>query len=246
MELDFALFVFIGFFAQLVDGALGMAFGVISTSSLIALGTPPAIASAAVHTAEIATTGISGASHIWHRNVNWALFRRLVIPGVIGGVVGAYVLTELPEEIVKPLVTLYLAAMAVMIFLRIAAKLRRRWEIPIPILGSAGAFLDAIGGGGWGPIVTSTLLAKGDEPRWTIGSVNTAEFVITIAISLTFLSQLDLSQHLTVIGGLVLGGALAAPLAGYLVKKLPQRLLLILVGAVIATLTLVNLVSLFR
>ncbi|KZD05836.1 sulfite exporter TauE/SafE family protein [Oceanibaculum pacificum] len=246
MELDFALFVFIGFFAQLVDGALGMAFGVISTSSLIALGTPPAIASAAVHTAEIATTGISGASHIWHRNVNWALFRRLVIPGVIGGVVGAYVLTELPQEIVKPLVTLYLAAMAVMIFLRIAAKLRRRWEIPIPILGSAGAFLDAIGGGGWGPIVTSTLLAKGDEPRWTIGSVNTAEFVITIAISLTFLSQLDLSQHLTVIGGLVLGGALAAPLAGYLVKKLPQRLLLMLVGAVIATLTLVNLVSLFR
>lgn len=243
MGLEFALFVAIGFFAQIVDGALGMAFGVVATSSLIASGSPPVVASAAVHAAEIFTTGISGGSHIWHRNVDWSLFRRLIVPGVIGGCVGAYVLTGLPEEIVMPIVTIYLALMAVLIFLRVLAKTYRKWPVPIPALGFGGAFLDAIGGGGWGPIISSTLLASGDEPRRTIGTVNTAEFIVTLSISLTFLSQLDMTRYAAVVLGLIVGGAMAAPLAGYLVKILPPRIMLILVGTVISSLTVMNIVQ---
>jgi uncharacterized membrane protein YfcA len=244
MGFEFALFVAVGFFAQMVDGALGMAFGIIASTSLIAAGTPPPFASAAVHAAEVVTTGISGASHALHKNVDWSLFRRLVIPGVAGGIAGAYILIGLPEEIVKPIVTVYLALMAVLIFMRILARVHRRWNAPIPLLGLSGAFLDAIGGGGWGPIVTSTLLASGDHPRRTIGTVNTAEFIITISISITFLTQLDLAHYGQVVLGLIVGGALAAPLAGYVIKKLPMRVALVLVGSVLSALTVVNVVKL--
>ncbi|MGH6620280.1 MAG: sulfite exporter TauE/SafE family protein [Alphaproteobacteria bacterium] len=244
MGLEFGLFVVVGFFAQIVDGALGMAFGIIASTSLIAAGTPPAFASAAVHAAEIVTTGVSGASHVAHKNVDWPLFRRLVIPGVIGGIIGAYILTELPEEIVKPIVTVYLFLMAVLIFMRVLAKAHREWNAPIPLLGTAGGFLDAIGGGGWGPIVTSTLLASGDHPRHTIGTVNTAEFIITTSISITFLTQLDLAYYGQVVLGLIVGGALAAPLAGYVIKKLPVRVALVLVGSVLSVLTVVNFANL--
>lgn len=242
---EVALFIAVGFFAQMVDGALGMAFGVISSTILIALGTPPAFASAAVHVAEVATTGLSGASHVWHRNVDWSLFRRLVIPGVIGGCLGAYVLTGLPEDVVKPLVTVYLAAMALLILGRVVARVRTRWNAPPALVGSGGGFLDAIGGGGWGPIVASTLLASGDPPRATIGSVNAAEFVVTLAISITFLTQLDITRHGGVVLGLVIGGALAAPVAGYLLKVMPARVTLALVGVVSIGLTAVNFVGLF-
>jgi uncharacterized protein len=241
---DIVIFAIIGFLAQMIDGALGMAFGVIASTSIIAFGMPPALASAAVHAAEVVTTGVSGASHIWHRNVDWSLFRRLVLPGVIGGCLGAYVLTGLPEEVVKPLVTCYLAAMAVLIFLRVALQMRSRRNVPPPVVGAGGGFLDAIGGGGWGPIVASTLLASGDAPRPTIGSVNAAEFVVTTAISITFLTQLDLSHYGQVVLGLVIGGALAAPVAGYLLKIMPTRLALAAVGAVSVCLTAVNFVEL--
>lgn len=241
---DLAVFAAIGFFAQMIDGALGMAFGVIASTSLIAFGTPPAFASAAVHAAEVVTTGISGTSHVLHRNVDWSLFRRLAIPGVIGGCLGAYLLTGLPEEVVKPLVTIYLALMAILIFARVVAKLKSRWNVPVPLLGGGGGFLDAIGGGGWGPIVASTLLATGDEPRPTIGSVSATEFVVTTAISITFLTQLDLSRYGEVVLGLVIGGAFAAPIAGYLVKIMPMRVALVLVGGVSVCLTAVNFVDL--
>ena len=244
MGWEFALFVLVGFFAQMVDGALGMAFGIIASTSLIAAGTPPPLASAAVHAAEIVITGVSGTSHVLHKNVDWALFRRLAVPGVIGGVLGAYVLTGLSEEIVKPIVTVYLILMTVLIFMRVLAKVHRQWNVPIPLLGTAGGFLDAIGGGGWGPIVTSTLLASGDHPRGTIGTVNTTEFIVTTAISITFLTQLDLAQYGQVVLGLIAGGALAAPLAGYVIKKLPIRIALVLVASVISVLTVVNVVNL--
>lgn len=241
---EFVVFAAIGFCAQMIDGALGMAFGVIASTSLIAFGTPPAFASAAVHAAEVVTTGISGASHILHRNVDWSLFRQLAVPGVIGGCLGAYVLTGLPEEVVKPLVTVYLALMALLIFLRVASRLRSSWNFPAAAVGGGGGFLDAIGGGGWGPIVASTLLAKGDAPRSTIGSVNTTEFVVTTAISITFFTQLDLSSYGNAVLGLVIGGALAAPVAGYLVKIMPTRLALVLVGTVSVGLTAVNFMDL--
>jgi uncharacterized protein len=242
---EIAVFAAIGFVAQIVDGALGMAFGVISSSCLIAFGVPPAFASAAVHTAEIATTGTSSASHLYHRNVDKALFLRLVVAGVGGGAVGAYVLTGLPEEIIKPFVTAYLIGMALLIFARVMGKELSHWQPPIPAVGATGGFLDAIGGGGWGPLVTSTLVATGGQPRRTIGSVNAAEFFITVAISATFFTQLDLAGYGHIVLGLVIGGGLAAPLAGYLIRILPARQALLLVGIVVAAVSALNVVALF-
>ena len=245
MDLQVLMFVAIGFFAQLIDGALGMAFGVIASSALMATGAPPAIASAAIHAAEVVTTGISGASHIWNKNVDRELFFKLVITGIGGGVVGAYILTGLPEPIIKPIVTVYLAAMAGLIIARVLGWKLKRWQPPTPVIGAGGGFLDAIGGGGWGPLVASTLIAGGDNPRRAIGSVNLAEFFITVSVSVTFLTQLDLAQYGKLVLGLIIGGALAAPLAGYLLRILPTRVALILVGIVVAGLSLINLVNLF-
>src|SRR5688500_17187590 len=215
MDFELALFIVIGFAAQMIDGALGMAFGVIASTSLIAVGASPAIASAAVHAAEVVTTGISGASHVWNRNVDRGLFLRLVFAGVAGGVTGAYILNGLPEQIIKPNVTVYLIVMAILIFARVAGWSMQRWRPPTPVVGAAGGFLDAVGGGGWGPLVASTLIASGDNPRPSVGSVNLAEFFIVVTVSATFLTQLDLARYGKPVIGLLIGGALGAPLAGY-------------------------------
>ena len=245
MDFQILTFVAIGFLAQMVDGALGMAFGVIASSSLMAIGAPPAIASAAVHAAEIVTTGISGASHIWNKNVDRKLFFKLVTTGVCGGVLGAYVLTGVPEHIIKPIIAVYLVAMAGLIFARILGWTLKRWQPPAPVIGAGGGFLDAIGGGGWGPLVASTLIAGGDNPRHAVGSVNLAEFFITVSVSVAFFTQFDLAQYGKLILGLIIGGALAAPLAGYFLRVLPSRVALILVGIVVSGLSLINVVSLF-
>jgi uncharacterized membrane protein YfcA len=245
MDFQLLTFIVIGFLAQMVDGALGMAFGVIASSSLMATGAPPAIASAAVHAAEIVTTGLSGASHMWNKNVDPTLFFRLVITGICGGVLGAYVVTGVPEHIIRPIVAMYLAAMAGLILMRILGWRLKRWQPPTPVIGASGGFLDAIGGGGWGPLVASTLIAGGDSPRRAVGSVNLAEFFITTSVSVAFLTQLDLAQYGKLVLGLIIGGALAAPLAGYFLRVLPTRTALILVGIVVAGLSLVNLVALF-
>jgi uncharacterized protein len=245
MDFQILTFIAIGFLAQMVDGALGMAFGVIASSSLMVTGAPPAIASAAVHAAEIVTTGISGASHVWNKNVDRKLFLKLVITGVCGGVLGAYVLTGVPEHIIKPIVAAYLAAMAGLILTRILGWKLNRWQPPEPVIGAGGGFLDAIGGGGWGPLVSSTLIAGGDNPRRAVGSVNLAEFFITVSVSVAFFTQLDLAQYGKLVLGLIIGGALAAPLAGYFLRVLPTRVALILVGIVVAGLSIVNLVSVF-
>jgi uncharacterized membrane protein YfcA len=246
MDAQIVIFAAIGFLAQLVDGALGMAFGVICSSSLLAFGAPPALASAAIHAAENVTTGVSGLSHLWHRNVDRTLFLRLVFAGVAGGVVGATVLTGLPDAVIKPIVALYLLAMAVLIFARVLGYVRARRQPPVPLLGAAGGFLDAIGGGGWGPVVASSLIATGEHPRRSIGSVNLAEFFVTVAISVTFLTQLDLAAYGQIVLGLVIGGVCAAPLAGWLIRVLPTRVALTLVGVVVGTLSVVNIVGLFR
>jgi uncharacterized membrane protein YfcA len=243
---EILIFAIIGFIAQMIDGALGMAFGVIASTSLIAFGVPPAAASAAVHAAEIVTTGISGASHVWHRNVDKVLFLHLAVAGILGGVTGAYVLTEMPEEIVKPIVTIYLIAMAVLIFARVRGWNLKRHRPPTPVVGAAGGFLDAIGGGGWGPIVASTLIATGEQPRRSIGSVNLAEFFVTLAISATFFSKIDLASYGRIVLGLILGGMLAAPLAGYFIRILPMRYALLLVGFVVSGLSVINVWSMLR
>jgi uncharacterized protein len=242
MDYEILAFAAIGFLAQIVDGALGMAFGVIASSSLLAFGAPPALASAAVHAAECVTTGISGASHVWQRNVDWRLFRRLAITGVLGGVTGAYLLAEvLPENIIRPIVTLYLMGMAGLIFARLLGYVSKGLDVPPAPLGAAGGFLDAIGGGGWGPLVASTLIATGDEPRRSIGTVNLAEFFVTMSISAAFIATLDLASYGKIVLGLIIGGALAAPLAGWLVRILPPKTAMLMVGIVVTALSLYNL-----
>jgi uncharacterized membrane protein YfcA len=164
---------------------------------------------------------------------------------VIGGVIGAYILTGLPEPVIKPIVTIYLACMAALIIARVAGWEFKRWQPPVPVVGASGGFLDAVGGGGWGPIVASTLIATGDNPRRTVGSVSLAEFFVTVAVSATFFTQLDLSRYGKIVLGLIIGGVLAAPLAGYLLRVLSTRVALILVGCVVTVLSMINLVGLF-
>ncbi|MBL8661791.1 MAG: sulfite exporter TauE/SafE family protein [Candidatus Odyssella sp.] len=244
MTEDILLYALVGFVAQLVDGAIGMAFGVISTSVLLALGVPPAVASAGVHAAEVVTTAISGISHWIYGNVDKRLFLRLAVAGVIGGVTGAYVLTQIPGKIAQPAVAIYLCAMAALIvykaFVRRPAVPVTRGVVP---LGMAGGFLDAVGGGGWGPIVVSNLVARGNSPRYTIGSVNLAEFFVTLAISIAFFFTIA-PTYFVAAAGLILGGALAAPLAGWMTKRLPPRLLMLLVGLVVLSLGTLGIVRL--
>lgn len=237
MENPFFLFVIIGFLAQIIDGALGMGYGVISTSVLLSFGVPPVTASASVHAAEVVTTGISGFSHFKLGNVDRGLFKRLLLPGVIGAVIGAYVLTTLPGEKIKPFISAYLLLVGLLILWRAFKSLQiTENRSQLSILGFAGGLMDAIGGGGWGPIVTSTLVARGNHPRYTIGSVNLSEFFVSLAISITFVLTIGL-QHWQVILGLTLGGGIAAPLAAVVCKRLPAQKLMLLVGILIILLS---------
>jgi uncharacterized membrane protein YfcA len=218
----------------MVDGALGMAFGQISSTLLISIGVPPAAASAGVHTAETFTTAISGISHVAHRNVDWRLFFRIVIPGVIGGVAGAYLLTQISAEAARPIVLAYLTALGLYLFYRgiMHRHTERRPRIVEP-LGLAGGFLDASGGGGWGAIVTSNLLVQGSNPRKTIGTVNTAEFFLTVTISATFIAAIGWEAFTQATIGLLIGGVLAAPFGGWIAKRVNPDRLLAFVGALV-------------
>lgn len=232
----------VGLLAQMVDGALGMAYGVTSTTFLLSTGVPPAAASASVHIAEIFTTGFSGFSHWKLGNVNTALFRRLLIPGIIGGLVGAYLVTSLDGDLLRPWIAAYLVVIGVFIISKAFRPIRIRTEPPTYVapLAVTGGFVDAIGGGGWGPVVTTSLLGSGQDPRTTIGSVNAAEFFLAISTGLSF-AMLGGLTHWTTIAGLVLGGLFAAPFAAVLVRTLPTRALLIIVGLLITSLSVWNL-----
>jgi uncharacterized membrane protein YfcA len=236
VDADIITFIIVGFVAQMIDGALGMAYGVSSTTFLLSIGIPPAAASASVHTAEIFTSGVSGLSHLKLGNVDKHLFKRLVIPGVLGGVLGAYVLTAVPGKAIKPFIALYLLVMGLVILLKALKKTKERVRTRLFPLGAVGGFLDAIGGGGWGPIVTSTLVANGNHPRFAIGSVNLAEFFVTVAEVAAFLTVIGL-VHWQIIVGLIIGGILAAPLAAYACKRLPARTLKFILGALIMILS---------
>jgi uncharacterized membrane protein YfcA len=245
--IDFLLFLVVGFLAQAVDGALGMAYGVISSTVLLSFGVTPAQASASVHAAELFTTAASGSSHLYHRNIDWRLFWRLMPAGVIGGCLGAFVLTSFDGGVMKPFVTLYLAVIGVFLVFRSFRKIPSN-PVPSSIvapLGLGGGFLDAAGGGGWGPMVTTGLLGAGAPPRYVIGTVNASEFLITLSVSLTFLFALvtghwqeavDLRTYGTSVAGLIVGGICAAPLAGFMVKTIAERTLLRAVGILIVLL----------
>jgi uncharacterized membrane protein YfcA len=239
---NFFLFMLIGFVAQIIDGAIGMAYGVFSNSFLLSVGVPPALASASIHTAEVFTTLASGVSHLKFGNVDKKIFRNLIIPGVIGGCLGAYVLSSAPISYMRIIVNIYLLIIGIVIIVKavkfmVSSKPSFRG---VSLLGGVGGFLDAIGGGGWGPIVTSTLIARNHNPKLAIGSVNLAEFFVTIVESITFLVALQVVDERVVLG-LALGGIVAAPLAAYLCKKLPTRLLMGLVGTLMILITLKNL-----
>ena len=231
---DFLIFVLIGFFAQIVDGALGMAFGVLTTTSLLAVGVPPAAASAMTHVTECFTTAASGISHLYHRNVDWRLVFRLAPAGMTGGAIGAYLLSNVDGKAIEPFVSAYLIVIGCFILYK---AFRPKWprdvyDWAVPYVGAAGGMLDAMGGGGWGPIVTSSLLGRGHEPKKVIGSTNLTEFSVTAVISATFIVTLGWSE-LSSATGLILGGVLAAPLGALIVKKVPVKPLMIAVSLII-------------
>ena len=241
---DFWIFLLVGFGAQIVDGALGMAYGVISSTVLLAFGVPPATASASVHAAEVFTTAASAGSHAVNKNVNWGLFVPLALGGALGGGLGAFVLTSIDGDLLKPWITAYLSIMGLVIIWR-ATKQTRERVFPTKLagpLGLVGGFFDAIGGGGWGPTVTTTMVGSGQDPRISIGTANTAEFFVTATISATFLAALltghwqqadGVVNHAMSVVGLIVGGLLAAPFAGIIARIAPKRVLTYGVGAVV-------------
>jgi uncharacterized membrane protein YfcA len=234
-----APFILVGFAAQLVDGALGMAFGVISTTLLLSLGVPPAAASAGVQTVETFTTGVSAVSHAFHRNIDWRLFARIAVPGAIGGVIGATVLSHVHAAAARPIVLAYLAAIGLFLVWRAMRHTvePKRPRVVEP-LGLVGGFLDAAGGGGWGPVVTGNLLVQGLDPRRTIGTVNTAEFFVTAAASAAFVAALGWAAFTTATVGLLIGGVIAAPIGAVIARKAQARLLLASVGVLLTATSL--------
>jgi uncharacterized membrane protein YfcA len=234
--------IVIGFLAQLVDGALGMAYGATSSTMLLAYGLAPATASASVHLAELGTTAVSGVSHWRFGNIDWRTVRRIGLPGAVGAFVGAVVLSSISAEVAKPWMAGVLLALGVYILVRFtlfgAPKrsdrryVRGRYLAP---LGLGAGFIDATGGGGWGPVATPTILATGKyEPRKVIGSVDTSEFLVALAASAGFLLSLG-SQGIAVryVAALLVGGVLAAPLAARLVRQVTPTLLGASVGGLI-------------
>jgi uncharacterized protein len=232
----FFLFVLAGFLAQMVDGVLSMGYGVTSATVLISTGISPVSVSAAIHTSEIFTTGVSGFSHYKFGNVNKKLFKHLVIPGVLGAILGAVALVYLGEKAGKylmPVIACYALFLGIKILLKAFqenptnAKVKR-----VGWLAGAGGFLDSFGGGGWGPIVTSTLISKGKSPRYTVGTVSLTEFFVTLASAFTFFLTAGIS-HWNVVLGLLIGGSIAAPFAARLAGKLPRKTMMIAVGLMV-------------
>ncbi|MBZ5856303.1 TSUP family transporter [Flavihumibacter profundi] len=236
LNLQFGFFVLAGFLAQLVDGLLGMGYGVTSATCLISAGVNPVSVSAAIHTSEIFSSGISGYSHYKFGNVNPKLFRHLVIPGVVGAILGAAMLVLLGEHAGKwlmPLIAVYAMFLGFKIFTRAFGNSKANGKIKrVGWLAWCGGFLDSFGGGGWGPIVTSTLISKGRSPRFTIGTVSITEFFVTMASAATFFFTAGLG-HWPVVIGLLIGGSIAAPISAKLAGKLPAKTMMIGVGIIV-------------
>lgn len=240
INISILYYILAGFVAQLIDGALGMAYGVTATTFLLSFGIPPAASSASVHASEVFTSGVSGLMHLKFGNVNKKLFKNLLVPGVIGAILGAYILTSLENYnyVIRPLVSFYTLILGVIIIYKALKKesIRKKIKRLFP-LALFGGLLDSIGGGGWGPIVSSTLIAGGRNARYTIGSVNLAEFFIALASSLTFITLIGLT-HWTIIAGLIIGGCIAAPIGAILANKIPTKTIMLLVGLVVVIISL--------
>ncbi|WP_220814693.1 sulfite exporter TauE/SafE family protein [Pseudomonas paralcaligenes] len=240
--------VAVGFLAQVVDGALGMAYGITATTFLLSAGASPAAASASVHIAEVFTTGLSGISHAKLGNVNKSLFLRLLLPGIIGAVLGAVLITQFDGDVMKPFISAYLLLMGLYILYKAYRHVATQRKAPkhVAKLALFGGFVDAAGGGGWGPVVTSSLLGSGSDPRTTIGSVNFAEFFLTLSSAASFILLAGELNTWLMVAGLVFGGLFAAPLAAYLCKKLPARTLMTIVGCLITLISAFNIYMALR
>lgn len=239
-------FMGVGLMAQMIDGALGMAYGATSSSLLLGLGVSPAMTSTSVHVAEVFTTGASGIAHFKLGNVNKKLFLHLLIPGMIGAVIGAYLLSDkIDGDVIKPFMSAYLMILGVLILRKALQRNKPKSKTRrLGPLAFFGGFMDAIGGGGWGPIVTSTLLSKGRTVNYTIGSVNAAEFFISVSSAGTFLLFNGIGS-LQVILGLILGGVIASPFAAILVKRMKRKPLMIMVGVLVIAMSLRTILLVF-
>lgn len=235
---EIAIYAAVGLVAQLIDGALGMAYGITATSLLLSVGIPPAVASATVHTAECFTTGASAVSHHAFGNVNKRLFRMLVLPGMAGAAIGAYLLSSFPSAVFTPIIASYLVIMGLIIVVK-AFRVFPPQTVTrhVSSLGFFGGFFDAAGGGGWGPIVASNLIARGNDVRQAIGSTNAVEFFVTLSASAMFALTLGFSNWRIVLG-LALGGVIGAPLGAWACKHIPIRPFMVFVGLLVIALSL--------
>lgn len=240
----FLIYAFVGFAAQMIDGLLGMAYGVSATTFLLTAGVSPISASAAVHLSEVFTSGASGLSHIRFGNVNKKLFYALMLPGSLGAATGAYILTNIDGNIIKPYISVYLLIMGIVIIRKalLNSNKKRITSKKIPYLAAFGGFVDAIGGGGWGPVVNSNLIGGGRAPRYAIGTVSMAEFFITFASTSVFSFSIGLT-HWRVILGLIVGGVIAAPIAAYFAGKIKAKPLMIAVGILLILLSVRTIVK---
>lgn len=243
MHSEFWTYAAVGFLAQIVDGALGMAYGTLSTAVLLTAGVPPLTASASVHTAQFFTTGISALSHSYFKNMNLRLLLILAVSGAIGGLIGALLLTQISGKAIKPWIAGYLMYLGLFILWR---RVRgKKFTTPPKTfsnnvfrsgLGLFGGFMDALGGGGWGPIVTSNLIVRNEDPRLVIGTVNVAEFFVKTLIAIAFIATTAFSFH-TVVLGLLAGGIVAAPFGAYILRYIKPEFLMTGVGILITCLS---------
>jgi len=229
----FPLFVAVGFIAQMIDGCIGMGYGIFSSTILSTFGISPAIASATVHTAEFVTAGVSSLSHAWFHNIDRKIFFSLLAPGMIGGTLGAITLAHVPVSIVRPFVWFYLLVISLIVLSRIILN-RTSMQLRShgPGLGAVAGFLDAVGGGGWGTIVTSTMIARGVPSRYAIGTANAVVFFVALAISMSLWVQLK-QMRFDIVLALLIGGASAAPVAAYITRHMPHRKVAIAVGVIV-------------
>lgn len=245
LESTFFIFLAVGFIAQIIDGALGMAYGISCSTLLLHFGITPRVASAAVHTAEVFTTGVSGLSHLKFGNIDRSLFLRIVITGSLGAMAGAFLLAEVFQGgWIKPIIGGYLLFMGIVIVIK---GIRNRKPVHTRVkyaewLALFGGFMDSVGGGGWGPIVTSNIIHQGNNPRETIGTVNTAEFFVTFFSTGVFMIFVGIESWPIVLG-LIVGGVLAAPLGAWLASKADRKFLMISIGALVTITSLFTLVK---
>jgi uncharacterized membrane protein YfcA len=249
---EFLIFVLIGFVAQMIDGALGMAYGASSNTMLITAGVPSDVAIQSIKISEVFTTAASGISHWKMGNVNKKLFKNLIVPGVLGAIAGSLLLVYIEsletfsKQFLKPLISVYILFLGVyLIFKAIIGVKKKKKTKQLRVLAATGGFFDAVGGGGWGPIVTSTLLSRGRNPKYTIGSVNLAEFFIAFAGAVTLTWAIGLHGW-RVVTGLIVGGIIAAPFGAIIAQKVKTKPLMILVGSLIIIVNLWNIYKAYK